>query len=231
MNDSDWYAVLGVGRHASRAQIVRAFRKLAFRWHPDRNAGNPDLAHQQFLLVHRAYEVLNDPLQRSVFDAKRWPSSGFVMDIDSDSDFEPAPAPAPRPRAARRERKAAPLAPEPPPKPPAASAFASRVSWFVLGLFIRAIGFVAMVLIGPFAERRSRDEFHRRAPAFFDLVAPLGRIALVAALVLAMISAMREGTSYTPAIVLAAIGVTILVIERIAVASYWAMGRGRTPRD
>jgi hypothetical protein len=229
MKDSDWYAVLGVGRHASRAQIARAFRKLAFRWHPDRNAGNPELAHQQFLLVHRAYEVLSDPLQRSVFDAKRWPSSGFVMDADLDAD--PAPPPVRRPPPAPRERKAAPLAPEPPPKPPAAHAFASRASWFLLGLIIRALGFVAMVLVGPFAERRSRDEFHRRAPALFDVVAPLGRIALLAALILAMISALREGMSYTPAIVFGAVGLAILVIERIAVASYWAIGRSRTPRD
>jgi DnaJ domain len=231
MKDSDWYAVLGVGRHASRAQIVRAFRKLAFRWHPDRNAGNPELAHQRFLLVHRAYEVLNDPVQRSVFDAKRWPSSGIV--VDSDLDAEPAPPPARRPAAPPRERKAAPLAPDPPPKPPAVSAFASRASWFLLGLFIRTIGFVAMVVIGPFAERKSRDDFHRRAPAFVEMVFPLGRIALLAALILAMIAAGQQGRmSFTPAIVLGAIGVTILIIERIAVASFWAMGRGgRSPRD
>jgi hypothetical protein len=152
-----------------------------------------------------------------------------------DADPEPAPAPAPpparRPPAAPRERKAAPLAPEPPPKPPAAHALASRVSWFLLGLVIRVLGFIAMVLIGPFTERRSRDEFHRRAPAFFDLIAPLGRIALAAALILAVISGLREGMSWTPAIVFAAIGVTILVIERIAIASYWAIGRGRAPRD
>ena len=49
MNEPDHYAVLGVGRTASQAQIARAFRRLAFRWHPDRNQSQPDLAHHQFL--------------------------------------------------------------------------------------------------------------------------------------------------------------------------------------
>jgi hypothetical protein len=225
MKESDWYAVLGVGRTASGAQIARAFRKLAFRWHPDRNAGNPELAHQQFLLVHHAYEVLSDPLRRRVFDAKRWPAAETGLADDADG-------PPRRPPAAARERRAAPFAPEPRPKPTAVSAAASRASWFVLGLVIRALGFVAMVVIGPFAERRSRDDFHRRAPAFVEMVFPLGRIALLAALVLAIIAAWRSGSmSLKPAIVLAVIGVTIIVIERVAIASVWAMGRGGRPRD
>jgi hypothetical protein len=229
MNETDWYAVLGLGRGASRAQVARAFRKAAFRWHPDRNAGNTELAHQKFLLVHQAYETLSDPFKRSAFDAKRWPSSGFVFSPEPETE---PPPPARKPAAPPRPRKAAPLAPEPPRKPAAAHAFASRASWFLLALVIRALGFIAMVLIGPFAERRSRDAFHRRAPAFVEMVSPIGRMALAAALILAMIWTWRQGSmSLKPALVLAAIGVTIIVIERIAVASFWAMGRGRAPKE
>jgi DnaJ domain len=235
--ETDWYAVLGVGRGASSAQIARAFRKAAFRWHPDRNAKTPELAHQQFLLVHHAYEVLSDPLRRSVFDSRRWPMTGFAADVEVDEEAAEAPPPArrrPPAPAPPQERRPFAFAPDPKPKP-RVSAFGSRVSWFVLSLLIRTVGFIAMVVIGPFAEQRSRNDFHRRAPAFVEMIFPLGRIALIAALVLAIIWAWREGRmSLTPAIVFAAIGAVIFLIERIAVASVWAMGQGRrrtTRRD
>jgi hypothetical protein len=222
MTESDWYAVLGVGRAASSAQIARAFRKAAFRWHPDRNAGRTELAHQQFLLVHRAYEILSDPLRRKEFDRSLEPRPVPVV---------AAPSPRRQPPRQKPKEGAEPLAPPPPHKPPAVSAFASRASWLVLGFFLHILGFFALLVVGPFAERRSRDDLYRVAPGFVEIVFPLGRIALLAALILAGLWVTRQETmSPVPAIVLGSVGGLIFVIERIALASVWAMGRGRPRR-
>ena len=62
----DYYALLGVPRNATQEQIRRAFREAALRLHPDKNLrpGETEL----FLDANRAYEVLNDPARRAVYD-------------------------------------------------------------------------------------------------------------------------------------------------------------------
>jgi molecular chaperone DnaJ len=62
----DYYAVLGVGRDASEAEIKKAYRKLAMESHPDRNK-SPD-AEERFKEIAEAYEVLRDPQQRAAYD-------------------------------------------------------------------------------------------------------------------------------------------------------------------
>jgi molecular chaperone DnaJ len=62
----DYYGVLGVPRNASDEEIKRAFRKLAFQYHPDRNK---DLgAEEKFKEINEAYQVLSDPEKRSRYD-------------------------------------------------------------------------------------------------------------------------------------------------------------------
>ncbi|HVL53715.1 MAG TPA: J domain-containing protein, partial [Vitreimonas sp.] len=56
----DHYAILGVPRTATRAQIRAAFRRLARQHHPDSNATVPD-TDRQFRRIARAWEVLGDP--------------------------------------------------------------------------------------------------------------------------------------------------------------------------
>lgn len=67
MLNPDYYQILGVDEDASDAEIKRAFRRLALKYHPDRNRDNPE-AEEHFRQVARAYEVLSDPVQRAVFD-------------------------------------------------------------------------------------------------------------------------------------------------------------------
>ena len=62
----DYYEVLGVGRDASEEDIKKAFRKLAFRYHPDKNAG--DGAADKFKEASEAYQVLADPEKRRAYD-------------------------------------------------------------------------------------------------------------------------------------------------------------------
>ena len=63
----DYYEVLGVSRNADEAQIKKAYRKLAKKYHPDTNAGDAD-AEQKFKEVTEAYTVLSDKEKRKMYD-------------------------------------------------------------------------------------------------------------------------------------------------------------------
>ena len=64
----DYYDVLGVGPEASQDEIKRAFRKLAFKYHPDRNK-MPN-AEEKFKEASEAYAILSDPEKRRQYDAR-----------------------------------------------------------------------------------------------------------------------------------------------------------------
>jgi molecular chaperone DnaJ len=64
----DYYELLGVSKNASVDDIKKAFRKLALKYHPDRNPDNKQEAEKQFKEVAEAYEVLSDPEKRSKYD-------------------------------------------------------------------------------------------------------------------------------------------------------------------
>ena len=60
MANKDYYAVLGLEKGASDDEIKRAFRKLAIKYHPDKNQGNKE-AEEKFKDINEAYQILSDP--------------------------------------------------------------------------------------------------------------------------------------------------------------------------
>jgi molecular chaperone DnaJ len=67
MAKRDYYEVLGVNKDASDEDIKKAYRKLAMKWHPDRNPDNPK-AEERFKEAKEAYEILADAQKRPVYD-------------------------------------------------------------------------------------------------------------------------------------------------------------------
>ncbi|KAI8977136.1 hypothetical protein BDF20DRAFT_821080 [Mycotypha africana] len=64
----DYYAILGIPRDADDDTIKKAYRKLALKWHPDRNKDKAEVAKAKFQEVGEAYEVLSDKNKRAIFD-------------------------------------------------------------------------------------------------------------------------------------------------------------------
>ena len=67
MSKRDYYEILGVAKDASTADIKAAYRKLALKYHPDRNPDNKD-AEEKFKEAAQAYEVLSDAQKRAQYD-------------------------------------------------------------------------------------------------------------------------------------------------------------------
>lgn len=64
----DYYQVLGLPRNASLVDVKKAYRKLALKWHPDKNPNNKEEAEKKFKEISEAYEVLSDKEKRSLYD-------------------------------------------------------------------------------------------------------------------------------------------------------------------
>ncbi|HQW19197.1 MAG TPA: molecular chaperone DnaJ [Rhodocyclaceae bacterium] len=67
MAKRDYYEILGINRDATEDEIKKAYRKLAMKYHPDRNPDNPK-AEEQFKEAKNAYEILSDTQKRSAYD-------------------------------------------------------------------------------------------------------------------------------------------------------------------
>jgi DnaJ-class molecular chaperone len=64
----DYYAILEVTRGSTDAEIKKAYRKLAMKWHPDKNPDNSDEAARKFQDIGEAYDVLSDKQKRAIYD-------------------------------------------------------------------------------------------------------------------------------------------------------------------
>lgn len=64
----DYYKILQVDRNATDEDLKKVYRKLAMKWHPDKNLTNKKEAEAKFKQISEAYEVLSDPQKRAVYD-------------------------------------------------------------------------------------------------------------------------------------------------------------------
>lgn len=68
LNSEDYYQILGIPRSASDAELKKAYKKLAVKWHPDKNPGD-EQATTNFQKISEAYATLNDEKKRKIYDA------------------------------------------------------------------------------------------------------------------------------------------------------------------
>ncbi|XP_064647328.1 dnaJ homolog subfamily B member 6-like isoform X1 [Lineus longissimus] len=81
----EYYDTLGVPRNASETEIKKAYRKMALKWHPDKNPDNKENAEKRFKEVSEAYEVLSDKSKREIYD--RYGKEGLLSQGGVQPDF------------------------------------------------------------------------------------------------------------------------------------------------
>ena len=65
---NDYYKILGIEKNATEKEIKKAYRKLALKWHPDKNPNNREEAEEKFKKINEAYSILSDKDKRNEYD-------------------------------------------------------------------------------------------------------------------------------------------------------------------
>ena len=76
----NYYKILEIEKNASPEQIKKAYRKMALKYHPDRNKN--DDAEERFKEISKAYQILSDPFKRSQYDTKGFMNFNFIPAAD-----------------------------------------------------------------------------------------------------------------------------------------------------
>lgn len=86
-NKRDYYEVLGVSKNATDAELKSAYKKMAIKYHPDRQVGKSDeekkAAEEKFKEAAEAYDVLRDPQKRQQYDQFGFNGCSSVEPVDS----------------------------------------------------------------------------------------------------------------------------------------------------
>jgi DnaJ family protein B protein 6 len=87
----DYYKILGIDKSADAKTIKKAYRKMALKWHPDKNIDNKEAAEEKFKEISEAYQVLSDKDKRRMYDNGGFdpnkPNNGRNFHADFDFDF------------------------------------------------------------------------------------------------------------------------------------------------
>ena len=93
MAKRDYYEILGISRNASSEEIKKAYRRLAVKYHPDKNRDNSKEAEEKFKEVSEAYKILSDGEKREIYD--QYGHAGLQADVGAGGggftgfDFDP----------------------------------------------------------------------------------------------------------------------------------------------
>ncbi len=85
MAKRDYYEILGISRDASPQEIKKAYRRLAIKYHPDRNPDNSKEAEEKFKEVSEAYKILSDPEKRQIYD--QYGHAGLEAEVGAGAGF------------------------------------------------------------------------------------------------------------------------------------------------
>lgn len=86
---TDYYSILGISKNASQEEIKKAYRNLAFKYHPDRNPDSKE-AEEKFKLVTQAYDILGDEKKRAEYDMYGSSESSYSNTYSSQNAYQNA---------------------------------------------------------------------------------------------------------------------------------------------